>query len=164
MLRLVRMIMVSTLSTCGCLSRRSQVLLHAGGHYFDSLLFFFPSRNFFTYSFLFFETIDKSVFQCHKHTMLSGTQKETLALPWMLCIWAASIPINSSPIMFWSLQCCSNSNCVSWTMLVSLPHVYKSSSTVFPCVTRFSPWSIGCLTRFCVIGLAPPQESTNSWS
>jgi hypothetical protein len=71
--------MVSTLSTC--------VLLLAGGHYFDSLLFLFSSRYFLLFlKNLFFETIETSVFQCHKHTMLSGTQKETLALPWMLCI------------------------------------------------------------------------------
>ena len=38
-----------------------------------------------------------------------------------------------------------------------------TEAVVFPCVTRFSPWSIGCLTRLCVIGLAPPQESTTSW-
>ena len=105
MLRRVRMIMVSTLSTCGCspalpsLAPCWSSLLRL-----SSFLFF---KSLYTYiSFLFFETIETSVFQRHKHTMLSGTQKETLALLRLSCAWSSSGPHlkGTSSLLLWELQ------------------------------------------------------------
>lgn len=107
MLRRVRMIMVSTLSTCGCFpALPSLAPCWSSLLRLSSFLFFKSLFIYLFIIFLFFETIEISVFQCHKHTMLSGTQKETLALLRLSCAWSSPGPHlkGTSSLLLWELQ------------------------------------------------------------